>query len=79
MNEETILIVDDDQDIVEFISVLLAKEQYRSIQASSAEEALGHLENGDIQLIVLDVMMPVIDGMELCRRIRRVNRFRSSC
>ncbi|MNP50462.1 Transcriptional regulatory protein AfsQ1 [compost metagenome] len=58
---------------------MLAKEQYRSIQASSAEEALGHLENGDIQLIVLDVMMPVIDGMELCRRIRRVNRFRSSC
>ncbi|MGG3283312.1 response regulator transcription factor [Paenibacillus solani] len=70
MKQETILIVDDDQDIVEFISVLLAKEQYRAIQAFNAQDALTYLESEDIQLIVLDVMMPEIDGIELCRRIR---------
>jgi len=70
MKQETILIVDDDQDIVEFISVLLAKEQYRAIQAFNAQDALTYLEREDVQLIILDVMMPEIDGIELCRRIR---------
>lgn len=52
MKQETILIVDDDQDIVEFISVLLAKEQYRAIQAFNAQDALTYLESEDIQLII---------------------------
>lgn len=70
MSQETILIVDDDQDIVEFISLLLSKEHYNSIEALSAQEALTYLESEDIKLIILDIMMPIIDGIELCRRIR---------
>jgi len=73
MNHKKILIVDDDPDIVEFISILLAKEQYKVVGASTAKEALTHLGSMDIQLAILDVMMPEIDGMELCRRIRENN------
>ncbi|WP_458118707.1 response regulator transcription factor [Paenibacillus sp. Z6-24] len=70
MSKYKIMIIDDDPDIVEFIHILLTKEQYEVIKVHHAREALQHLEKEDIRLAILDVMMPDMDGIELCRRIR---------
>ena len=65
-----ILIVDDERDIVDFISDYLTGEGYRIIKAYDGAEALEklHLERPD--LILLDVMMPHLDGFEVCKQIR---------
>ena len=64
-----ILIVDDNNDFRSFLSTCL-KDDYHIYQASDGKEALSILSNTDIQLVISDVMMPVMDGMELCRRIK---------
>ncbi|OAB41506.1 response regulator transcription factor [Paenibacillus glacialis] len=70
MEQEQILIVDDDKDIVEFIEVFLVKEGYRTVIAHSGMDALEQLRHHDIRLVILDIMMPDLDGVEVCRRIR---------
>lgn len=67
-----ILLVDDEQDILEFMEYNLKKENYEVVTASSGEEAvlLAKKENPD--LILLDVMMPGSDGIETCREIREI-------
>ena len=70
MNGETILVVDDNQEIVYSISELLKYEGYQVVKAYDGMEALNALEINNIDLILLDVMMPVMDGLEATRRIR---------
>ncbi|WCR28353.1 response regulator transcription factor [Paenibacillus thiaminolyticus] len=70
MEQETILIVDDDRDIVEFIEVYLGREGYSTIKTHRGAEALELLLSHDIHLVILDIMMPDLDGIETCRRIR---------
>ncbi|MEK7017095.1 response regulator transcription factor [Bacillus sp. FSL R9-9410] len=70
MEKNSILIVDDDRDIIRFINVNLEQEGFTIYSADNGEEALEILNNNDIQLAILDVMMPQMDGIELCRRIR---------
>lgn len=70
MNQQQILVIDDDLDIGSYLHALLTKEQFHVVHLSRAGEALMYLEQGDFQLVILDVMMPEIDGIELCRRIR---------
>jgi two-component system alkaline phosphatase synthesis response regulator PhoP len=67
-----ILLVDDEPDILEFLSYNLKKEGYKVITASNGKEALeiGKKEKPD--LIILDVMMPDMDGIETCREIREL-------
>lgn len=65
-----ILIVEDDDDILELIAYNLEKERYSVIKASSGESALLQLKNKEVDLILLDLMLPEIDGLELCRRIK---------
>lgn len=70
MSSEKILVVDDDKEILNLIEFNLKNEGYNIVKACNGEEALKLVESTDIQLIILDIMMPKVDGMEVCRRIR---------
>lgn len=65
-----ILIVDDDKEIANLIEIYLANEGYQVTKAYNGLEALDVLAERSVQLIILDVMMPKLDGMEVCRQIR---------
>ena len=69
-NKPTILIVDDNHEMVDFLSTSL-KSSYNTVAAYSGEEALTKLAGNTPDLIVTDQMMPGIDGIELCRRLRQ--------
>jgi excisionase family DNA binding protein len=66
----TILIVDDDARIREFVRVNLEMEGYSVREAASAEEGLAALDEESPDLILLDVMMPEVDGWEMLRRVQ---------
>ena len=66
----SILVVDDDHDIVNAIAMLLEKEGYRIYKAYNGLEALDAVTMYDIQLILIDVMMPKLDGLSAMTRIR---------
>lgn len=65
-----ILIVDDEPSITEFVSYAMQKEGYLTEIASDGEEALRKIEQQHFDLFILDIMLPGIDGYELCCRIR---------
>lgn len=66
----TILVVDDDADIRSGIEIYLKNEGYAVLQADNGEEALQMLETHDVHLIILDVMMPKLDGIQATFKIR---------
>lgn len=66
----TILVVDDDPHIRELLLLYLRKEGYRTKEAGDGEEALQVLEDSPIHLAIVDIMMPNMDGYELCEKIR---------
>jgi two-component system phosphate regulon response regulator PhoB len=70
MAREKILVVDDEEDILELVSFNLLREGYRVSCASSGEEALRLIESEVPDLIVLDLMLPGIDGLEVTRRLK---------
>ena len=71
MKRETILLVDDEKEIVELLSIYLCNEGYRLLKAYDGMEALACLQKEEVDLIILDVMMPKMDGWEVCRQIRK--------
>ena len=70
MPNQKILIVDDDQNICELLRLYLAKEGYETLIAHDGEKALELFEQNKPNMVLLDVMMPKMDGWEVCRRIR---------
>ncbi|MGH8012820.1 MAG: response regulator [Candidatus Binataceae bacterium] len=68
LEKNTILVVDDDEDCREALVFLLSSEGYRVISASDGREALECLHRSPAALIILDLMMPVMDGWEFRRR-----------
>ncbi len=66
-----ILVVDDDKEIVKAIEIYLGKENYKIIKAYDGEQALEKINSNDIQLIILDIMMPKKDGIETLEEIRK--------
>lgn len=70
MSNEKILIVDDEKEIRDLIEIYLKGEGYETIKAENGEEALMLLSNNDVDLIVLDIMMPKVNGIEACLKIR---------
>ncbi len=67
-----ILLVDDEPDILEIISYNLKNEGYQVFTAENGEEALKKAKKKKPDLIILDVMMPIMDGMEACEKLRRM-------
>ncbi|HYF81759.1 MAG TPA: response regulator transcription factor [Clostridia bacterium] len=70
MKRHTILVVDDDSDIRELIDVYLRTEDYNTLMASNGIEALELLKEQEPDLIILDIMMPGMDGIETCIKLR---------
>ncbi len=71
MIKPKVLIVDDDENIAELISLYLEKEQYDTETASDGEEALKLIDVYNPDLILLDIMLPGMDGYEVCQEIRK--------
>lgn len=68
-----ILIVDDDQNICELVRLYLEKEEYDTVLAYNGEAALEKFKEEAPDLVVLDIMLPKIDGIQVCREIRRTS------
>ena len=70
MAKEKVLIADDDQNICELLRLYLAKEGYDTVLAYDGEAAVAAFEREKPDMVLLDIMMPKMDGWEVCRRIR---------
>jgi two-component system, OmpR family, alkaline phosphatase synthesis response regulator PhoP len=70
--EIKILLVDDEQDILEIVGYNLSQEGYKVVTASNGKEAIQVAKREIPQLIIMDVMMPEMDGMEACENIRKI-------
>ena len=68
---ERVLVVDDERDIADLLEVYLQSENYEVYKFYSAKEALNCIENKEIDLAILDIMLPDIDGFSLCQKIRK--------
>jgi two-component system, OmpR family, alkaline phosphatase synthesis response regulator PhoP len=71
-SEYKILLVDDEPDILEFLGYNLTKEGYKIFKAANGKDALRIAIETKPHLIILDVMMPEMDGMETCREIKQI-------
>lgn len=69
-DDSTILIVDDEEDILEFLEYNLKKEDFEVYTASSGRKAIEIAQKVNPDLIILDVMMPDLDGIETCKELR---------
>jgi two-component system, OmpR family, alkaline phosphatase synthesis response regulator PhoP len=70
MTRQNILVVDDEREIRELLDYNLTKEGYGVVAVSSGEEALASVRAGRPDLVVLDLMLPGLDGLEVCRRMQ---------
>ncbi len=73
MHKGTILVVDDEPDILEVLAYNLTKEGYRVVRAGSGEQALAEVQKRRPDLIILDLMLPGIDGLEVCKAVRALD------
>lgn len=69
-NKATILIADDEKEIRDLINIYLKGEGYDTILAEDGEEALKYIDEKKIDLIILDIMMPKVDGIGVCMKVR---------
>lgn len=67
----TILVVDDNKGVLEFLVLLLSKHGLSVIGASSGSECLNIVKSRPVNLIILDVMMPVMDGLQVCQQLKK--------
>lgn len=70
MEETRILVVDDEQEIADLLELYLISDGYQVIKSEDALEGLAIMEREKIGLVLLDIMMPKMDGLEMCRKIR---------
>jgi two-component system, OmpR family, alkaline phosphatase synthesis response regulator PhoP len=73
-----ILLVDDEPDILEFMEYNLRKENYEVIKANNGKEAISKAKKEHPDLIILDIMMPEMDGIETCRHLREMPDFKNT-
>ena len=66
-----ILLVDDDLEIVQFLATLLELEGFEPVVLTSGTEAVEHLASAPVDLVLMDIAMPDVDGIELCRSLKR--------
>src|SRR5687767_3275720 len=75
---QTILLVDDEPDILEILSYNLKKENYRVFTAENGKKALEVARKETPDLIILDVMMPEMDGIETCTELRKLPKLKNA-
>ena len=73
MAETRILVVDDEKEIADLIEIYLVSDGYKVLKADNAEEGLEILGKEDVHLVLLDIMMPGMNGLEMCKKIRETN------
>ena len=69
-SSSTILLVDDEDAIQSLLTYPLERDGYRVVQARDGDEALRRFADEDVDLVILDIMLPRVDGLEVCRRLR---------
>ena len=72
-DSSTILLVDDEDSIQKLLTYPLEREGYRVVPARDGEEALRRFDEEHVDLVVLDLMLPRLDGLEVCKRLRAVS------
>ena len=72
MENGNILIVDDEKEIRDLVEIYLKSEGYNTVQACDGIEAIKIIEDNDVDLVILDVMMPNLNGIETCLKIREI-------
>ena len=73
MAETNILVVDDEQEIADLVEIYLVSDGYKVFKVSNAQDGLDILNKEDIHLCLLDIMMPGMNGLEMCKKIRETN------
>ena len=73
MEQINILVVDDEKEIADLVEIYLVSDGYKVFKANNAKEGLEILDQEDIHLVLLDIMMPGMDGLEMCRKIRETH------
>jgi DNA-binding response OmpR family regulator len=73
MERGTILVVDDEPNIADLVELYLRRDGYRVVKAASGEDVAGAVTTHRPRLVVLDVGLPGIDGLEVCRRLRQTS------
>src|ERR671930_2528021 len=69
-DSSTILLVDDEESVQKLLAYPLEREGFRVLQARDGEEALARFAEERVDLVVLDLMLPKVDGLEVCKRLR---------
>ena len=72
---KTILVVDDEENILELIRYNLEKSGYRVLVAGNGSDAMSVLEENSVDLMVLDLMLPDMDGVEICKKVRNSEKY----
>lgn len=70
MSHEKILIIEDDEDIAELMRYNLVKDGYQAVSVIKGEDGIKKLQNEIFNLVLLDIMLPGMDGLEVCRRMK---------
>lgn len=70
MAQINILVVDDEKEIADLVEIYLVSGGYKVLKAYNAKEGLEIMDNEEIHLVLLDIMMPGMDGLEMCQKIR---------
>ena len=73
MSQISILVVDDENEIADLVEIYLVSDGYKVFKADNAKLGLDILGREEIHLVLLDIMMPGMDGLEMCKRIRETN------
>ena len=73
MSQMNILVVDDEREIADMVEIYLVSDGYKVFKANNAQEGLDILDKEEIHLVLLDIMMPGMDGLEMCRKIRETS------
>ncbi|MBU5677309.1 response regulator transcription factor [Alkaliphilus sp. MSJ-5] len=73
--KKTILVVDDEEHILELIKFNLEREGYNVLLCDNGEESISMVHNNAVDLVVLDLMLPGMSGIEVCKRLHRIDEF----
>src|SRR5262245_54332067 len=77
MSQQRVLVVEDDKHISKLIKYNLEKAGFACSVSITAEDAIGVLDTQPVALIILDIMLPKMDGFEFCRKVRQENRWQN--